>query len=353
MKQHQVILHIGQTKTGTTSIQDFLHTNQVNLEASDIYYTQRPARYTSHRYLFHLINSSIPEIQGTPFRDKHVSILKQQFDGIYGENIDAYWKYFKCNLFKNSCDVSIISEELLWELGKFEHSLKEDMIQMFASHLQEVVSPENIQIFVALRHHAEWLESWHNQMVKDQFNQMKILPFFKREINYQSFDYLNNLLVWKKYFPRARFKVIDFKKSLVSNRPIGIIFLEQLGLLNKLSKQSFQAMIYPDRLQEAIHPMVHAYMIRYKPKIVNQIQYKQSIKLASYMVQGILNMHGLNKPFTILSPKVIERCNQLSSSDSLTQFGLTSLVNSLHKKRQIPLLFPEEITDYLNRIFNH
>ena len=62
MKQHQVILHIGQTKTGTTSIQDFLHTNQVNLEASDIYYTQRPERYTSHRYLFHLINSSIPSV---------------------------------------------------------------------------------------------------------------------------------------------------------------------------------------------------------------------------------------------------------------------------------------------------
>ena len=56
MKQHQVILHIGQTKTGTTSIQDFLHTNQANLEGSDIYYTQRPEKYTSHRYLFHLIN---------------------------------------------------------------------------------------------------------------------------------------------------------------------------------------------------------------------------------------------------------------------------------------------------------
>ena len=352
MKQQQLILHIGQTKTGTTSIQDFLHTNQFNLETSDIYYTQRPARYTSHRYLFHLINSSVPEIQDTPFRDKHISILKQQFNGIYGDNIDAYWKYFKSNLFKSSCGISIISEELLWELGKFEHSLKENMIQIFASHLQEIVPPANITIFVAIRHHAEWLESWHNQMVKDQFNQMKILPFFERELNYQSFNYLNNLLVWKKYFPKAHFNVVDFKKSLVSNRPIGILFLEQLGLLDKISKRSFQTMVYPDRLQEAIHPMVHAYIIRNKPKIVNQIKYKQSIKLASYMAQGILNMHGLNKPFTILSPNVIERCNQLSSSDSLTQFGLTSLTTSLHKKRQIPLLLPEEITDCFNRIFN-
>ena len=115
--QKQIVLHIGQTKTGTTSIQDFLDKNQENLEQSKIYYAQRPGRSPSHRYLFHLLCASIAKLEGTDFHHHHTSILKKLFEDYNFTSLEQYWGFFVNSLFRNDCNISILSEELLWELG--------------------------------------------------------------------------------------------------------------------------------------------------------------------------------------------------------------------------------------------
>ena len=188
------------------------------METSNIHYAKRPSMSTSHRYLFHLINASVPDLAETTFGQKHFFKLQN------------YWDYFERSLFKKGCNVSIVSEELLWELGKFRAESRSSMINILASHLHKVVKPEQVTIIVALRHHTEWLESWHNHMVKVEGNQLKISPFLEKEILLDSLNYSKYLDDWLNAFPSAVFKVVDFKQSLVNSRPIGINFLDIANL---------------------------------------------------------------------------------------------------------------------------
>ncbi len=352
MTENKLILHIGQTKTGTTSIQSFLHANQNQLELSGIYYAQRPNSWTSHRYLFHLINSSVDNVAGANFRERHALRLRESWKN-YTEikTIDDYWDFFKKNLVNDSCNISIVSEELLWELGKFEHLAKKNMIQLLANHLHQIFKPKNITIVAALRHHSEWLESWHNQMVKDQGNQMNILPFFEQEQAYGSLDYSNNLNDWLHIFPEANLKVVDFKKSLISSRPIGIMFLEMLGLLDKIERKSFKLMTYPERMQEAIHPMLQAYIIRKKPNIDNIKQYKQKIRIANKMTQPILMYNGIDHPYTVLNKNILEKCEEIIKLDNIEHLNLPLLSSNIKNKKTIPRLLPHQIVESFDKVF--
>jgi len=352
MTKNKLILHIGQTKTGTTSIQSFLHANQKQLELSGIYYAQRPNFSTSHRYLFHLINSSIDSLTQANIKEKHVLRLRKSWkESSELKTTSDYWKFFKEGLVNDSCNVSIVSEELLWEVGKFEHEAKHNMIQLLANHLHQIFKPKNITIVAALRHHSEWLESWHNQMVKDQGNQMNILPFFEKEKAYGSLNYSKNLNDWLEIFPEAKFKFVDFKQSLVSNRPIGIMFLETLGLLDKINKESFKSMIYPDRLQEAIHPILQAYIIRKKPNIDEIDKYKHKIRIANKMTQPILMLNEIDFSYTVLNKNILENCEQISKHDNLRHLNMPSLHSDIRKKRAIPRVLPQQIVKTFDNIF--
>ena len=351
MSQKKIVLHIGQTKTGTTSIQSFFHANQRALQKSNISYAQRPDQSTSHRYLFHLINASIPKIYNSEFGQRHFLKLKESFIHRKETQTDEYWEFFRESLFQDSCNISILSEELLWELGKFEHSSKQEMINILKTQLYQIVQPEDITIIAAVRHHAEWLESWHNQMVKDQGNQLKIRPFLEREISHGSFRYAQNLRDWLNIFPRARFRIIDFKTSLVSEKPIGLMFLKEAQLLEALSLESMLNIIYPERQQESIHPLLHAYIVRHKPIIKNLSRYKIAIRKANYFIEAMTKVLDLDHSYTMVTPSVYKICSEMYTKDDLSNFGLTELKCGIKKKRQIPKEIPEDMVIYLNSIF--
>lgn len=354
INQKQIILHIGQTKTGTTSIQEFLHKNQKNLEESNIFYARRPGQVTSHRYLFHLICASISKLQYSNFSRHHLTILQKLFEGYNFSEIDQYWEYFTNSLFDSSCNISIISEELLWELGKFkvERELKLEMIQTLANALHKVVDFENITILASLRHHADWLESWHNQMVKDQGNQTKIKPFLERELRWGSLNYAQNLNDWLHIFPQANFKVLDFKKSLVSSRPIGITFLKEAGLINYLKLENVVNFIYPDPQQESIHPLLHAYIIRNKPIFDSLPEYNSKLKKANKIVNLIVKSIEIDHSYTLINPSILKICTEIYNKDDLTSYGITELYSSLSKKILVTKILPREITERLEILFN-
>ena len=350
--QKKIVLHIGQTKTGTTSIQAFLDKNQENLELSKIYYAQRPGRSPSHRYLFHLLCASISKLEASDFHRHHSTILKQLFQDFDFTSLDQYWGYFVDSLFRNECNISILSEELLWELGKFkaEREFKLEIIQILADVLHQFVNPQEITIVVALRHHAEWLESWHNQMVKDQGNQTNIKPFLQRELEWGSFNYAQNLNDWLKIFPKANFKILDFKRSLVTSRPIGITFLQEVGLLDCLKLESVVNFIYPPPLQESIHPLLHAYIIRNKPTFDSLHDYKQILNKANKLVYLLVQLNNLDRSYTLINPSIMKICSDIHASDPLETFGIHELKLSLAKKVQVPKILPKIITEPLGDV---
>ena len=350
----KIVLHIGQTKTGTTSIQDFLHKNQKTLEQSNIFYARRPGQCPSHRYLFHLICASIPKLLDSNFHRHHMTILKNQFEGYNFTSIEQYWSYFADNLFENECNISIISEELLWELGKFkvEREFKLEMIQILAERLHQFVDPKEITIVAALRHHAEWLESWHNQMVKDQGNQTKIRPFLEGEIKLGSLHYAQNLTNWLQIFPEANFKVLDFKVSLVTPKPIGITFLKEAGLFTFLKLESVVNFVYPNPLQESIHPLLHAYIIRNKPKFNSLPEYKLKLKKANKIVNLLVKLDAMDRPYTLINPQILQTCTDLYAKDGLESFGIKGLRSNLAQKIQVPKNLPKEIIEKLETVFN-
>ena len=351
MNQHRLILHIGQTKTATTSIQNFLHTNQQQLEQSNINYAKRPSRCISHRYLFHLICASIPKLQGSDFCKKHFTILTNLFDNYQFQTIEEYWQYFKDSLYKDNCNVSLLSEELLWEIGKFEQEFKREMIKVLANKIDQIIKPEDITILVALRHHAEWLESWHNQMVKDQGNQIKIKPFLESEIKLGSFDYTKNLNDWRDIFPKATIKVIDFKTTLVTPRPIGIRFLEEANLIDSLNINSIINLIHPQPLQESIHPFLQAYIIRSQPIIKSLDEYKIKIKRANQVITCLIKLMDIDRPYTLIRPSLLEICKESYANERLKDFGVHELKEGINKKSIVPKALPREIVEKLAFIF--
>ena len=351
MTQKKLILHIGQTKTGTTSIQSFLNSNQSNLELSGIYYANRPHASISHRYLFHLICASVKDLEGSEFNQRHLDILTKMFKDSSLKTLDQFWEYFKAGLFVESCHTSIISEELLWELGKFEPSYRVEMINLLSKHLKEVVNLENVTIISAVRHHAEWIESWHNQMIKDQGNQVPVKLFLSNEISHYSLNYRKNLDDWKSAFPEATFKVIDFKKVLVSERPIGVNFLESIDLTRALKLETLINFTYPKNLQESIHPLLHAYIVRHKPSIINLIDYKIKVKKASDLTASFAKLLNIDHSYTTMKPELIKTCEEINAGDNLESFGLKELKTNIGKKKQAPRILPKELREHLNKIF--
>ena len=351
MNQNRLVLHIGQTKTATTSIQNFLHTNQQQLELSNINYAKRPGRCISHRYLFHLICASIPKLQGSDFCNRHLTILTKLFGDYQFKNVEEHWQYFRDSLYKDNCNISLLSEELLWEIGKFEQGFKREMIKVLAKNIYQAIKPEDVTILVALRHHAEWLESWHNQMVKDQGNQIKIKPFLESEIKLGSFDYAKNLNDWRDIFPKATIKVIDFKTSLVTSRPIGIRFLEEANLVHSLNIKSIINLVHPQPLQESIHPFLHAYIIRSQPVIKSMDEYKIKIKKANQVITCLVKLMDIDRPYTLIRPSILEICKSAYTNDRLEDFGINKLKESINKKSIVPKVLPKEIVDKLALIF--
>ena len=225
------------------------------------------------------------------------------------------------------------------------------MIQTLANALHKVVDYEDITVMASLRHHAEWLESWHNQMVKDQGNQTRIKPFLDRELKWGSLNYAQNLNEWLDIFPKANFKVLDFKESLVTPRPIGITFLKEAGLLNNLKIDSVVNFIYPNAMQESIHPLLHAYIIRNKPIFNSLPEYNMKLKKANQVVNLLVKNNEIDYPYTLINPSVLKICDEIYANDDLKSFGITKLQSSISKKRQVPKILPNEIIDHLKVLF--
>ena len=352
-----LILHIGQTKTATTSLQHFLTENRTVLRESDIDFADAPACHMSHRYLFHLINAEVGQLKAQ--RHHHCDRLSKflidpnlvQWDHDNPEALIKYfWNFFYKSL-QSTCNLVLISEELLWHIGEFETHQRIKALTYLRDKLKPILEDRKLIITAVLRHHSEWLESWHNQMVKDQGNQQPLAIFLNKQESSDALRFRQILNDWTKVFPNATIKVIDFKGGIVSPYPLGIMFFRSFGFLDQITKSTLQNLIHPKSLQESIHPFLHAYLIRRKPPIGEMTSYKKTIRKANAMTKLILEEIDLTKSYTLLTPEIQDRCLKLYDNDALESFGLSQLHNSGSDKILVPKKLPKRILELLNPLF--
>ena len=137
-------IHIGQRKTGTTSLQQFFAMNAAALEAEGICYTEL-GRNESHRALAQSFIESRPEIADLPARIQELA----------HENPDKRF---------------LISSEI------FERTPPEGI-----EHLAKVLAPHEVRILVYVRNFADQKVSFYNQRTKSGANVLDFDTFFERE----------------------------------------------------------------------------------------------------------------------------------------------------------------------------
>lgn len=352
-----LILHIGQTKTATTSLQHFLTENRNTLRESNIEFAETPALHKSHRYLFYLINAEVSSRQAQ--RQHHCDQLSKfltdpglvQWSHENPEPLIKYfWDYFYKSL-QSTCNVLLISEELLWHIGEFETHKRITALTCLRNKLKPILKDRKLIITAVLRHHGEWLESWHNQMVKNRGNQQRLAVFLNKKENSDALNFRQILNNWRTVFPNATIKVIDFRGGIVSPYPVGIMFFRSFGFLDQLNKYTLQNLIHSRPLQESIHPFLHAYLIKSKPFIGEIFSYNKAIHKANTLTQLILEDMNLSRPYTLLTPELQERCIKLHACDQLDIYGISRLETNIGQKKQIPQKIPKRLIKVLNPIF--
>lgn len=354
----RLVLHIGQTKTATTSIQAFLHRNQEQLASQGLHYLFRPGQARSHRFVFHALHletfADSPRLVRQRMEllaDLGLAAPEQGPDQI----CDHVWQLLGTSLHSAQGSTSLLSEELLWHLGGFRRPLRLLLLQTLRRRLLELVAPDELLFVACLRHHADWAESWHNQMVKDTANQLPIYRFIRNQARAGAYLYARNLADWLAVFPEAEFKLLDFHGQLLSSDlPPGLSLLAFCGLIDSTNPQQISELKNSRRLQEAIHPFVHHWITRHQPSLQDPILYKQAVRRASRQVSRFAERRFEGQRFTILQPDLAESLCNWASADPFSELlgQPMPLQSKLPDRIGIPQPLPRRARELCAAAFN-
>ncbi len=205
----RVYLHIGQTKTGSTSLQAFLHHNRAALSRLGVVYPQVPAddpHPAQHRCLVQALHSGDDAL----------------------EPAICTWQFVLAQIESSAADAAVISEEMLWHLWEAHPHRREAALDWIAERL----APFDVRIVCYLRPQHEWIESWFNQIARtvvDGSSQMGFGEFQAHAQQLGSFDYLRRTADWAARFGESRLIVRPYEPA---HTPIDVIddFCDLIGL---------------------------------------------------------------------------------------------------------------------------
>ena len=336
----RLILHIGQTKTATTTIQAFLHRNQQQLEDLGVHYVARPDRARSHRFIFHALQL---ETYGDLAKLRKVAMERLISHGLGSlgqapaEVCEHAWSIIALTLSEAEHETAVISEELLWHLGGFRQEKRLPLLHTLRRRLLNFLDPADIVIVACLRHHADWAESWHNQLVKDTGNQTPIPQFVAYLSRIGAFRYAENLADWQVVFPEAEFVVRDFYGYLLAaEQPPGLALLSACNALQGLSYEGQDLLEHPKPLQEAIHPFLHHWITRHQPPGASLMQYKRTVQRLSRQIGRVAERRFGERRFTVLKPELARQLTDWSQDDPLAEvLGIACKLHSRIPDRQV------------------
>lgn len=205
-----IYLHIGQTKTATTTLQAFFHDNRDWLANRGVYYLECPPEHkiqAQHRFL-------AESLAGIPLP--------------MPERV-AEWTYLRGKIEETTHDRILISEEVFWHI--FEHR-REEKIQVI-DWIRKQLAEYDVRIICYLRRQDKWIESWYNQIVKTDVTshaRMTYAEFIDIYRQYGLLDYNAALRPWEEVFGRENMIVRPFERRHFLDGDIISDFLRILSL---------------------------------------------------------------------------------------------------------------------------
>jgi hypothetical protein len=212
-----IIIHIGTEKTGTSSIQEFLHRNRKQLNKNGYYYLRSPG-LRNHRKLAHLVMSS---------EKKDLFTIQNKIEE---HNARALWKqktvnaiYSELSSIPNTIHTVVVSSEHFHSRLTNELELKE-----LKSLFEDVFDPCNFQIVCYLRRQDKLAVSLHSTRLKINYDSKRIFPDVTENNHY--YNYEKMLSLWAKTFGQKCLNVRLFEKNLFINRDLLEDFLSTVNI---------------------------------------------------------------------------------------------------------------------------
>lgn len=209
-------LHIGTSKTGTTTIQTYCGINREQLKSKGVLFPIMPYHYdriTKNRN-GHFLYAMIYE-NGVRNKEKEKQVLKQELDYI----VDCFKDY----------DNVLLSEESIWWATA---TRRKGLWKYLQEHSQQ--NNYQVKIIVYLRRQDQFMMSRYNQIIKTDTGggTQRFYEYFK-DMNgkYKCvMNYRQRLDYMAKFFPKENIVVKRFDRSYFYNGDLNADFLHILGI---------------------------------------------------------------------------------------------------------------------------
>lgn len=209
-------IHIGTSKTGTTTIQTYCGINREQLKSKGVLFPIMPYHYdriTENRN-GHFLYAMIYE-NGVRNKEKEEQVLKQELDYI----VDCFKDY----------DNVLLSEESIWWATA---TRKKGLWKYLQEHSQQ--NNYQVKIIVYLRRQDQFMMSRYNQILKTDTGggTQRFYEYFK-DMNgkYKCvMNYRQRLDYMAKFFPKENIVVKRFDRSYFYNGDLNADFLHILGV---------------------------------------------------------------------------------------------------------------------------
>lgn len=209
-------IHIGTSKTGTTTIQTYCGINREQLKSKGVLFPIMPYHYdriTENRN-GHFLYATIYE-NGVRNKEKEKQVLKQELDYI----VDCFKDY----------DNILLSEESIWWATA---TRRKGLWKYLQEHSQQ--NNYQVKIIVYLRRQDQFMMSRYNQILKTDTGggTQRFYEYFK-DMNgkYKCvMNYRQRLDYMAKFFPKENIVVKRFDRSYFYNGDLNADFLHILGV---------------------------------------------------------------------------------------------------------------------------
>lgn len=209
-------IHIGTSKTGTTTIQTYCGINREQLKSKGVLFPIMPYHYdriTKNRN-GHFLYANIYE-NGVRNKEKEEQVLKQELDYI----VDCFKEY----------DNVLLSEESIWWATA---TRRKGLWKYLQEHSQQ--NNYQVKIIVYLRRQDQFMMSRYNQILKTDTGggTQRFYEYFK-DMNgkYKCvMNYRQRLDYMAKFFPKENIVVKRFDRSYFYNGDLNADFLHILGV---------------------------------------------------------------------------------------------------------------------------
>lgn len=209
-------IHIGTSKTGTTTIQTYCGINREQLKSKGVLFPIMPYHYdriTENRN-GHFLYATIYE-NGVRNKEKEKQVLKQELDYI----VDCFKEY----------DNVLLSEESIWWATA---TRRKGLWKYLQEHSQQ--NNYQVKIIVYLRRQDQFMMSRYNQIIKTDTGggTQRFYEYFK-DMNgkYKCvMNYRQRLDYMAKFFPKENIVVKRFDRSYFYNGDLNADFLHILGV---------------------------------------------------------------------------------------------------------------------------